>query len=67
MRWLENRLTGEWLFDRFTQADLTAGCLLGYLNLRLQEMLRGGRYPRLEALSKRCEALPAFISARPSP
>jgi len=66
MQWLERRLAGDWFFDRFTQADLTAGCLLGYLNLRLQELLREGRYPKLEALSKRCEALPAFIAARPS-
>lgn len=67
MQWLEDRLRGDWFFDAFSQADIAAGVLLGYLNLRLQEMLAGGRYPKLEALSRRCEALPAFVAARPSP
>ena len=66
--WLEGRLTGDWFFGgKLSQADITAGVLLGYLHLRLPEVLNGGVYPRLEALSKRCEALPAFIAARPSP
>jgi len=68
MRWLETRLSGDWFFaGKLSQADIAAGVLLGYLNLRLQEVLREGRYPKLEALSKRCEALPAFIAAQPSP
>jgi glutathione S-transferase len=68
LRWLEERLSGDWFFDgKLSQADITAGVLLGYLHLRFQEALREGRYPKLEALSKRCEALPAFVVARPSP
>ena len=66
--WLEGRLGGDWFFgDKLSQADITAGVLLGYLHLRLPEALDDGAYPRLEALSKRCEALPAFVVVRPSP
>ena len=65
---LEERLTGEWFVDgRFTQADLTTGALLGYLNLRLSEVLAGARFPRLKAFSARCESLRSFVAARPSP
>ena len=65
---LEERLTGEWFVGgRFTQADLTTGTMLGYLNLRLSEVLAGSRFPRLKKFSAACEALPSFSSARPSP
>ena len=65
---LDERLTGEWFVDgRFTQADLTTGALLGYLNLRLSEVLAGSRFQRLKKLSAACEALPSFFAARPSP
>lgn len=68
LRWLEERLGGDWFFDdKLSQADITTGALLGYLNLRFQEALHEGRYAKLEALSKRCEMLPSFIAARPSP
>lgn len=57
-----------WYFgNRFTQADVTLGCLIGYLKLRLPEAFPTGRYPRLEKLSDRCEALDAFEKARPAP
>jgi glutathione S-transferase len=68
LRWLEDKLEGDWFFDdKLSQADITAGVLLGYLDLRLQEALSDGSYPRLEALAKRCEAMPAFVAARPAP
>jgi glutathione S-transferase len=57
-----------WYFGKkFTQADITLGCLIGYLKLRLPEAFPLGRYPRLERLSERCEALDAFIKAKPAP
>jgi glutathione S-transferase len=57
-----------WFFGNdITQADITIGCLIGYLRLRLQEAFPRGRYPQLERLAERCEALDAFIAARPSP
>jgi glutathione S-transferase len=57
-----------WYFGRkFTQADITAGCLVGYLKLRLAEAIPSGLYPNLDRLSDRCEALDAFAQARPAP
>jgi glutathione S-transferase len=68
LRYLERSLTGEWLaLTRFTQADVTAGVMLGYINLRVPEVALARQYPGLAALSARCEALPSFASARPSP
>ena len=64
--WLEARLAGGWFHGKFSQADVTAGVMLGYLKLRLPDVAPG-EYPKLARLSERCEALPAFIAARPSP
>lgn len=67
LAYLEGRLAGEWLvLGRFTQADLTAAALIGYLKLRLSEIDVARDYPRLAALAARCEAMPAFEAARPS-
>jgi glutathione S-transferase len=66
LAYLEDRLAGEWLeLGRFTQADLTAAALIGYLKLRLSEIDVARDYPRLAALAARCEAMPAFLAARP--
>lgn len=66
LAYLEGRLAGEWLeLGRFTLADLTAAALVGYLTLRLSEIDVARDYPRLAALAARCEALPAFVAARP--
>ncbi len=68
LRLLEQEMTGEWsALGRLTQADVTAGVMLGYIKLRVPEIQLERHYPRLAALSVRCEALPAFASARPSP
>jgi glutathione S-transferase len=58
---------GRWLAgDRVGQADVTTGCMLGYLQLRCREPLASGRYPALERLSAACEALAAFQATRPA-
>jgi glutathione S-transferase len=68
LRSLEAQLTRDWLAeDRFTQADLTSAALLGYLRLRLPQVPLEQEFPRLAALSARCEAMPSFSAARPSP
>jgi glutathione S-transferase len=65
---LERKLDGDWLDGgRFTQADLTTGAMLGYIRLRVSEVSLEKSFPRLARLSDRCEALPSFIAARPSP
>jgi glutathione S-transferase len=66
--WLESQLKGEWLTGpKMTQADIVAGCMVGYLKLRLPEALREGEYPELERHSMACEKMDAFVAARPSP
>jgi len=68
LAYLEGRLESDWLaLGRFTQADLTAAALVGYLGLRLREINVARDYPRLAALAARCEAMPSFEAARPSP
>jgi glutathione S-transferase len=52
--------------DRPGQADITAGCALGYLRLRLPEALPPGHYPALERWAAACEALDAFRAYRPA-
>lgn len=47
------------------QAEITAACVLRYLALSDPSLLPGSRYPRLEALAGRCEALPEFRATRP--
>jgi hypothetical protein len=44
-----------------------AGCMSGYLNLRLPESFLPGRYPRLQVLAQRCEARQEFVKSRISP
>lgn len=64
---LEKQLEREWLaLDRFTQADLTAAAMLGYLRLRVPAVDLERDYPRLTRLSDRCETMPIFAAARPS-
>jgi glutathione S-transferase len=65
---LDAHASEPWYFGKkFTQADITLGCLVGYLKLRLAEAFPSGIYPNLERLSERCEALDAFEKAKPAP
>ena len=48
-------------------ADITIACMIFYCELRLPEAYPSGRYPRLDQIAARCEALEAFIASRPSP
>jgi glutathione S-transferase len=57
---------GWWGGDRPNQADITVGCAIGYVRLRVPEAMAAGRYPALEWLAAACEALPAFIATRPA-
>ena len=53
---------GEWLVaDSLTQADVTAACVFTFLVEALRICDEGtSRYPRLKALTARCEELPEF-------
>jgi glutathione S-transferase len=68
LAWLERSPAGPFfLGDRLTQGDVTTGAMLGYLKLRLPESIPPGRYPALDRLSSRLEAMEAFVKSRPGP
>jgi glutathione S-transferase len=48
------------------QAQITTACMLRYVQMADPSLLPPGRFPGLEALSTRCEALPAFQDTYPS-
>jgi glutathione S-transferase len=48
------------------QAQITTACMLRYVQLADPDLLPPGRFPTLEALSARCEALPAFQATWPA-
>jgi glutathione S-transferase len=48
------------------QACITTTCMIRYVQQADPDLLPSGRYPSLEALSQRCEALPAFRATWPA-
>jgi glutathione S-transferase len=48
------------------QAAITTACMLRYVALSDPELVPAGRYPTLDALSARCEALPEFRATWPA-
>ena len=48
------------------QDAITAACMIRYVRLAIPDLLPPGRYPALDALSDRCEALPAFKATWPA-
>lgn len=51
---------------RVDQAWITTGCMIRYIRLADPDLLPPGRYPSLDVLSERCEALPAFRATYPA-
>jgi glutathione S-transferase len=47
------------------QSQITTACMLRYVQMTDPALLGRGRYPALEALSARCEALPEFLATYP--
>jgi len=47
------------------QAEIMTVCMLRYVQMTDPSLLPAGRYPALEALAQRCEALPAFKATYP--
>jgi glutathione S-transferase len=48
------------------QAQITTACMLRYVQLADPSILPTGRFPALDALGTRCEALPAFQATYPT-
>jgi len=68
LAYLEREAAWPWFFgEQLTQADVTLGCLVYYLRTRLDEAFPRGRYPALEGVTARCDALDAFRATLPSP
>ncbi|MCA3573622.1 MAG: glutathione S-transferase family protein [Aestuariivirga sp.] len=65
---LEHDCGAPWFFDsKFSQADVTIGCMLGFLKMRVPDIFPAGKFPKLHALSLHCETKEDFVKARPSP
>ena len=47
------------------QAEITTACMLRYVQLADSSLVLPGRFPTLDALSSRCEALPPFRATYP--
>jgi glutathione S-transferase len=50
---------------RLDQAQITAACMMRYLQMADPDLIPPGRYPSLDALSARCEARPEFRATFP--
>jgi glutathione S-transferase len=62
---LESDCGTPWYIDNtMTQADVTIGCMLSHLKLRLPEFFPVDKYPKLHALSRHCEMREEFAEAR---
>jgi glutathione S-transferase len=65
---LEHRCGSPWFIDmQMSHADVMTGCMIGYVKLRVPEAFPAGKYPKLHALSSRCEMRDEFVQARASP
>lgn len=64
---LESDCGGPWFVDsHMSQADVTIGCMLGHLKMRIPEAFPITKYPKLHALSLHCETREEFVKARPA-
>jgi len=65
LAWLESACGTPWFLDgKMTQADVTIGCTLSHLKLRLPEFFPADKYPKLHGLSRHCEMREEFDAAR---
>lgn len=64
---LEHDTGAPWFFDnKMTQADITTGCMVFYLKLRVPDLFPIDKYPKLHALALHCETKEDFVKARPT-
>jgi glutathione S-transferase len=50
--------------ERLDQAQITTACMVSYLRTVDPEIIPRGRYPALDEIADRCEALPEFAAMR---
>jgi len=64
---LERDCSTPWFYDsHMTQADISLGCMVSFMKLRVPETFPADKYPKLHALSLHCELREEFVKARPS-
>ena len=64
---LESNCGTPWFVDsHMSQADVTIGCMLGHMKMRVPEAFPANKYPKLHALSLHCETREEFVKARPT-
>ena len=62
---LERNCGSPWYSDlHMSQADVTIGCLIGYVKLRVPEAFPAKKFPKLHALSLHCEMREEFVKSR---
>jgi glutathione S-transferase len=62
---LEKQCGTPWYSDlHMTQADVSIGCLIGYIKLRVPEAFPADKYPKLHRLSMHCEMRDEFVESR---
>jgi glutathione S-transferase len=67
LAWLERHAGEAWLAGaQLTQADITTVVMLDFTRIVEPALLDAGAFPRLEALVRRCDALPPFAQTRPN-
>ena len=65
---LEINCGTPWYSDlHMSQADVTIGCMIGYVKLRVPEAFPANKYPKLHGLSLHCEMREEFVKSRISP
>ncbi len=65
IEWLEHECGTPWFIDnKMTQADVTIGCMLSHVKLRLPEFFPSDKYPKLHVIARHCEMMPEFDAAR---
>lgn len=63
---LESDCGTPWFFDaQMTQADISIGCMIGHMKMRVPEAFPLNKYPKLHAISLHCETREEFVKARP--
>jgi glutathione S-transferase len=62
---LEKNCGSPWYSDlHMSQADVTIGCLIGYLKLRVPAAFPAKKFPKLHGLSLHCEMREEFVKSR---
>ena len=65
---LEKDCGSPWFSDvHMSQADVTIGCMIGYVKLRVPEAFPAKKYPKLHSLSLHCELREEFVKTRIAP